>query len=250
MSIRDTLLAAEHLVYRYPGREEPALDGVGLRLLRGEAVGLLGPNGSGKSTLIHLLSGLRRPQRGRVRHGRATPLTVAWVPQDCAFYPDLSCRENLRFFAGMLALSAGETLTRVEAALASCELHEFADRRARQCSGGVRRRLNLALALLQRPDVLLLDEPTVGVDPQSRAFLLNQIRALARDGAAVLYASHYMEEVAGLCTRILLLDRGRVLADGELATLLRGSGGTVPLPDLEALFMHHTRRSLSDGDGR
>jgi ABC-2 type transport system ATP-binding protein len=114
----------------------------------------------------------------------------------------------------------------------------------------VRRRLNLALALLQRPDVLLLDEPTVGVDPQSRAFLLNQIRALARDGAAVLYASHYMEEVAGLCTRILLLDRGRVLADGELATLLRGSGGTVPLPDLEALFMHHTRRSLSDGDGR
>ena len=104
-------------------------------------------------------------------------------------------------------------------------LQEFADRRARHCSGGVRRRLNLAIALLQQPDVLLLDEPTVGVDPQSRAFLLDQVRELVRAGTAVLYATHYMEEVSAVCSHILLLDHGRVLASGDLATLLRGPAG-------------------------
>ena len=107
-------------------------------------------------------------------------------------------------------------------------LEEFADRRARHCSGGVRRRLNLGIALLQQPDVLLLDEPTVGVDPQSRAFLLDRVREMVDAGAAVLYATHYMEEVSAVCSHILLLDHGRVLASGDLATLLRGPQGSAP----------------------
>lgn len=246
MSEQDALLVAEQLVYRYSGQHVPALDDVGVQLLRGRTIGLLGPNGSGKSTLIKLLSGLRALQEGRVRYGGAVPPSVACVPQDCAFYPELTCRENLRFFAGMLALSANETACRVEAAIANCRLQEFADRRARHCSGGVQRRLNLSIALLQRPDVLLLDEPTVGVDPQSRAFLLDHVRALARNGTAVLYASHYMEEVASVCSHVLLLDHGRVLACGELGALLRGSGSAAVFSDLEALFMHHTGRSLRD----
>lgn len=235
------LLAAERIAYRYPRQAAPALDGVDLVLARGQAVGLLGPNGSGKSTLVKLLVGLIEPQRGRVRrHGAPV---VAVVPQDHAFYPELSCRENLGLFAGLLDLAAGEADRRVDAAIADTRLAEFADRRARHCSGGVRRRLNLAIALLQRPDVLLLDEPTVGVDPPTRAFLLERVRALARAGTAVLYATHYMEEVSAVCSHILLLDHGHVLAAGDLHSLLGAGGGAA---DLEALFMHYTQRSLRD----
>ena len=239
------VLVAKQLVYRYPGQERPALCGVDLTLQRGQAVGLLGPNGSGKSTLINLLIGLRTPQGGHItRSGGATPV-VAWVPQEYAFYPELTCRENLEFFAHMLVLSAAETARRIGAAISSCMLQEFTNQRARYCSGGVRRRLNLAIALLQQPDVLLLDEPTAGVDPQSRAFLLDRVRELVNAGTAVLYATHYMEEVSKVCSHILLLDHGSVLASGNLETLLCGTD-PVPFESLESLFMHHTQRHLRD----
>jgi ABC-2 type transport system ATP-binding protein len=266
----DLLLVATDLVYRYPDQAEPALQGVSVSLSRGSTLGLLGPNGSGKSTLINLLAGLRELQGGSVRRHRAggrrqtqthtqtqaqtqpsasigaAPLVVAWVPQEYAFYPQLSCLENLRFFASMLDVSRAEQARRVERVTAACLLQEFASRAARHCSGGVRRRLNIAVALLQQPDVLLLDEPTVGVDPQSRSFLLEQVRSLAREGCAIVYATHYMEEVATTCHEILLLDHGRVLADGNLKTLLRGDVDGPPFDNLEALFMHHTHRSLRD----
>jgi ABC-2 type transport system ATP-binding protein len=171
---------------------------------------------------------------------------IGWVPQEYAFYPELSCRANLRFFAAMLELPRPELEARVAEVERACMLQEFAVTRARHCSGGVRRRLNIAVALLQRPQVLMLDEPTVGVDPQSRAFLLEQIRQLADAGTAVLYASHYMEEVSAVCSRILLLDHGQVLLRGDLASLLRGADGVPAFDNLEALFMHHTRRSLRD----
>ena len=241
----DVLLSAEALTYRYPGQEEPALNGVDLNLLRGQATGLLGPNGSGKSTLINLLVGLTTPKGGRVRHGAGGPV-VAWVPQEYAFYPDLTCLENLRFFAGMLDIAPVEVNRRVQEATETCMLQEFAQRRARHCSGGVRRRLNLGIALLQHPQVLLMDEPTVGVDPQSRAFLLDRVRDMVRAGTAVLYATHYMEEVSAVCSQIVLLDRGRVLAGGDLATLLRGPDGSTPFAHLESLFMHYTQRGLRD----
>ncbi|MEO7253201.1 MAG: ABC transporter ATP-binding protein [Casimicrobium sp.] len=245
MSENTCVLTAEQLVYRYPKQIESALNCVSLRLERGQAVGLLGPNGSGKSTLINLLNGLRAPQGGHISYDTGHPPIVAWVPQEYAFYPDLSCRENLRFFAGMLDATAHDATRRVESALSACLLHEFAERRARHCSGGVRRRLNLGIALLQQPDVLLLDEPTVGVDPQSRRFLLDRVRDLMRAGTAVLYATHYMEEVSAMCSQVLLLDHGRVLASGALETLLRGEGD-VPFANLEALFTHHTQRGLRD----
>jgi ABC-2 type transport system ATP-binding protein len=246
MSGGATVLAAEQLVYRYAGQAEPALCGVDLQLARGQAVGLLGPNGSGKSTLINLLVGLRKPQGGQVRHAGGRPPSVAWVPQEYAFYPELTCLENLRFFTGMLDLPAAQARERVDAAIHTCMLEEFAGRRALHCSGGVRRRLNLGIALVQRPEVLLLDEPTVGVDPQSRAFLLDRVRDMVQGGTAVLYATHYMEEVSAVCSRILLLDHGRVLAGGDLATLLQGPAGSPPFEHLEALFMHHTQRRLRD----
>ena len=240
------VLTATGLTYRYAKQARPALCGVDLTLSHGQSLGLLGPNGSGKSTLINLLIGLRAPQGGSVLHvGERTPV-IAWVPQDYAFYPELSCHENLNFFVAMLDLPAAERAVRVAEVEAACMLHEFAGRLARRCSGGVRRRLNVAIALVQRPDVLLLDEPTAGLDPQSRAFLLEQVRQLARAGTAILYATHYMEEVSAVCDDLLMLDHGKVVAGGQLDTLLRGTPDSGPFANLEALFMHHTRHSLRD----
>jgi ABC-2 type transport system ATP-binding protein len=238
-------LEAEHLVYRYPGQGRNALDGVGLRLVPGRAVGLLGPNGSGKSTLIGLLMGLRQPQGGSVRRPDPARTVVACVPQEYAFYPDLTCLENLRFYAGLLNVDKAEAARRVSSAVDSCMLEAFAHQRARHCSGGMRRRLNLAIALLQKPDVLLLDEPTVGVDPQSRSFLLERIRELVNGGTAVLYATHYMEEVSSACDDILLIDQGRVLASGDIAGLMQGQDGRPRFADLESLFLHYTQSSES-----
>lgn len=240
------VIAARGLVFSYPAQAEAALRGVDLCLERGQAVGLLGPNGSGKSTLISLLAGLRKPHRGHIEIAVEDRRQVAWVPQDYAFYPDLDCLDNLRFFAAMLGVGAAEARRRIDETIATCMLGEFADRRASHCSGGVRRRLNLAIALLQRPQVLLLDEPTVGVDPQSRAFLLDRVRELVAGGMAVLYATHYMEEVSALCSDIVLMDHGRVLTEGDLAALLRGPPGTPPHANLEAAFLHHTGHSLRD----
>jgi ABC-2 type transport system ATP-binding protein len=240
------LLAAEGLRYRYARQPDWALDGVDVRLQRGEALGLLGPNGSGKSTLINVLAGLRSPHGGSLRRAAEQQPVVAWVPQEYAFYPQLSCHENLHFFSAMLDLPASERRARIDDVERACMLQEFSAKLARHCSGGVRRRLNIAIALLQRPDVLLLDEPTFGVDPQSRAFLLEQVRRLVSAGTAVLYATHYMEEASAVCNRILVLDHGRVLASGDLQTLLGGSAETGPFDSLEALFLHYTRRSLRD----
>ena len=241
---RSVLLVAEGLRYQYRRQTTPALDDVGFSLARGEIVGLLGPNGSGKTTLIHLMNGLRSAQAGSVRSMGAP--VVAWVPQEYAFYPQLTCGENLQFFVSLLAISAADRGARLEHVVSACVLHEFVDRQARHCSGGVRRRLNIAIGLLQKPDLLLLDEPTVGVDPQTRLFLLDQVRQLAQQGAAVVYATHYMDEAMAVCNQILILDHGRVVLSGDLPTLLKGNTTSGPFANLEELFMHHTRRSLRD----
>ena len=239
------LLSIESVAFRYDNRERPALDGVCLELRRGTATGLLGPNGSGKSTLISLIAGMRAPQSGRIVSNAHNAPIVAWVPQEYAFYPELTCRENLRLFAAMLPLAAAMQSARVESAAGVCQLAEFIDQRASRCSGGVRRRLNLAIALLQQPDILLLDEPTAGVDPHSRAFLLEQIRALVAKGVSVLYATHYMEEISATCSEVILLSRGRVVAAGPIAQLLAGTRVTGPFSNLEALFMHFAAERLA-----
>lgn len=237
-------VTAQRLVYCYAKQGARAVSEVDLSLGSGQVIGLLGPNGSGKSTLIDLLMGLRRPDAGRVIRGTHPAPLVAWVPQEYAFYPELTCLENLRFFAGMLHLRGAQAKQRVDEAVSTCLLDEFVHRRAQQCSGGVRRRLNLAIALMQRPDVLLLDEPTVGVDPQTRSFLLQHIKALAHAGAAVLYATHYLEEVAEVCTDLLVLDNGRVLASGTIESLLRHPENEAPFASLEALFVYYTQHVI------
>ena len=227
----------EGLSFRYPGRDQPALDNVTLTIPAGGVFGLLGPNGAGKSTLIAVLTGLLRGASGRFAfEGRA-----GLVPQDYALYPMLTCLENLRFFAAVQGLEGTHLKERVAAVAAFARLEAVLGRRAGQLSGGLKRRLNFAIGLLVEPELLLLDEPTVGVDPQSRAFLLESIRSLAAPGRTIVYTSHYMEEVQAICDRVAILDEGRVLVEGTLAELLQKGPG-----NLEQLFMQLTSRSLRD----
>lgn len=219
-------LAAEAIRYNYPGTVRAALDDVSFSVDAGEIVGLLGPNGAGKTTLISLLAGYTPWQYGRLLCGDqiVAPTVagkhriIAIAPQELAFYPSLSVRENLRCFAAMSNFNSAER--RVVRALEFAQLESFADVLAGHLSGGLKRRLNLAIATLAEAKFLLLDEPTVGVDPQSRAFLLDSIRALAASGTGIIYTSHYMEEVQTLANRVVIIDGGRILCQGPLKELL------------------------------
>jgi ABC-2 type transport system ATP-binding protein len=208
-----------------------ALDGLSLEVHSGEIFGLLGPNGAGKSTLMALVAGLLRPDAGRVQVDGASPADpatrrrIGLAPQALALYDTLTARENLEFFGRLHALDAATLRVRVDEALAFVALADRQHDRAGGYSGGMKRRLNLAAALLHAPDLVLLDEPTAGVDPQSRNALFDNVEALRAQGRTVVYTTHYMEEVERLCDRIAIVDRGRVLAIGTLAELLAAHGG-------------------------
>ena len=245
------MIEVQGLSFRYPGAGRDALQGLSLEVRAGSLFGLLGPNGSGETTLISILTGLLQPSAGNLRVGgetlpeglRAAQAMCALVPQDYAFYPRLSVMENLRFFGGALSLSGSDLVSRIGEASAIAGLESFAGTRAEHLSGGLKRRLNLAIGLLNRPRLLLLDEPTVGIDPQSRQFILAAIKRLNAEGATVLYTSHYMDEVQQLCDHIGVLDEGRLLAQGSLDELLRAHPGQ---RNLEEVFLHLTGRRLRD----
>ena len=223
----DALLAAAEVRRSY-GRT-PALAGVSLSVQPGELFGLLGPNGAGKTTLLSVLAGLTDADAGTVTlAGR--PLTtrardlrrqIGLATQDLAVYPELTARENLHFFGRLYGMTGPDLAARVAEVLAAVALTDRADDRAGTFSGGMKRRLNLAAAVVHRPTLLLLDEPTTGVDPQSRNHIFDQVRSLNAAGMTVLYTSHYMEEVQTLCPRLAILDHGRVVACDTVPALLR-----------------------------
>jgi ABC-2 type transport system ATP-binding protein len=248
------LIEMQGVAKHYRGADSAALDGVSLAIEEGAIFGLLGPNGAGKTTLISILLGLARKDRGQVRVGphdvdRDLPQLrriCGLAPQDLGFYPMLTVEENLRFYAAAGGLGGAPRDAQVRFALDVGQLEAHRDKRADQLSGGLKRRLNLALSLLHSPRVLVLDEPTVGVDPQSRAFILATIRRLRGErGLTVIYTSHYMDEVQELCDRIAILDAGRVLAAGTLAELL-GAPAAQGCRDLEDLFLRLTHHRLRD----
>ena len=216
------------VTFRYPGQAEPALKGVDLRVRDGSLFGLLGPNGSGKTTLISILTGLLQPASGSVHvDGRELGTNLAaiqafssLVPQENAFYPTLTVAENLEFFASVQPIAPPDRAERIREALSITGLERATGQRAARLSGGMKRRLSIALGLLNRPRLLFLDEPTVGIDPQSRHFLLEAIRAINAAGTTVVYSSHYMEEVESLCDEIGILDNGTLLLQGSLGELL------------------------------
>lgn len=266
-----------------------AVDGLSLEVHRGEILGLLGPNGAGKSTTIHMAVGLLDPDEGEIDvDGRGSPRNpevrrlLGVAPQSIALYDALTPEENLRFFGRVQGLSGRALHERVEWALSFAALSDRRRDRSGELSGGMKRRLNLAAALVHDPSLLLLDEPTVGVDPQSRNAILDRVVELRTADRAVVYTTHYMDEAARICDRIAIVDAGRVLALGTTAELLSRHGGDPTLvvvrdgaerriatrdpagelssilaagrvddfrverADLEAVFLHLTGRRLRD----
>ncbi len=217
--------------------ETVALDGVTLTVDAGELFGLLGPNGAGKTTLIKILCGLTEADSGDVklfgepfnRTRRDLRRLVGIGTQDLSIYPDLSARENLRFFGKLYGLGGRALRSRVDDVLAAVGLTDRADDRAGTFSGGMKRRLNLAAAVVHGPKLLFLDEPTTGVDPQSRNHIFRQVKTLNEAGVTVIYTSHYMEEVQALCRRIAILDNGTLRACDTLPHLLKILDGRVRL---------------------
>lgn len=205
-----------------------AVKGIGFQIAPGETYGLLGPNGAGKTTTISIIAGLLEADAGNVvlKGEQMTPDTtstkrmVGLVPQDLAIYPDLDAAENLEFFGRLQGLKGDELERRVAEVLDIIELTDRAGDRTEEYSGGMKRRLNIGVGLLHRPDLLILDEPTVGVDPQSRNAILESVERLGEEGMAVLYTTHYMEEAERLCDRIGIVDQGELIAEGSQADLV------------------------------
>ena len=222
----NAVLVCEELRKRFGELE--AVRGVSFRIAEGETYGLLGPNGAGKTTTISMVCGLLEPDAGKVTvageplttHSVGAKAAIGYVPQELAIYPDLTARENLRFFARLYGLPPAEAKPRVEEVLGVIGLTDRAGEQAKTYSGGMQRRLNIGIGLLHRPKLLVLDEPTVGVDPQSRNAILESVEHLSSEGMAVLYTTHYMEEAERLCDRIGIVDLGEVKAEGTRAELV------------------------------
>ncbi len=222
-------IVTRELRRNYGDRE--AVRGVSLSIGEGEIFGLLGPNGAGKTTTLSMVSTRIRPTSGdawvfgrhTVQEVHAARRLLNVAPQEEALYPTLTARENLTFFARLYGVPRAERARQVQRALDAVELTGRADDRAATFSGGMRRRLNLGCALVSNPRVVLLDEPTVGVDPQSRAHVFDAVRGLRSEGITILYTTHYLAEAEELCDRIAIMDEGRIIALGTLAELLRGS---------------------------
>ena len=209
--------------------EHKAVQGVSFAAQAGEVLSLLGPNGAGKSTTISILSGLIAPTAGDAcimghsirREPEAAKACLGVVPQDIALYPDLSARENLEFWGKMYGLRGPTLRQRVAEVLGVIGLTERQKDRVSKFSGGMKRRVNIGVALLHKPAVVIMDEPTVGIDPQSRRHILDNVKELNRDGMTVLYTTHYMEEAAELSDHIAIVDKGRVIAAGTHAELIQ-----------------------------
>ncbi|HAM01564.1 MAG TPA: export ABC transporter ATP-binding protein [Acidimicrobiaceae bacterium] len=238
------VLSCAGLVKRFAQRT--AVDGIGFQVDAGEIYGLLGPNGAGKTTTIKMVCGLLDADAGVVTIG-GRPLAelsvralVGYVPQDIALYPDLTARENLAFLGRLYGLRAGLLDERIAEALELTGLSDRDKDRVEAYSGGMKRRLNIAAGLLHHPKLLVLDEPTVGVDPQSRHAILERVQALGDSGMAVVYTTHYMEEADRVCDRVGIIDRGRLIAEGTKRQLVSRLGekdriDLVASGDLQAL---------------
>ncbi|MBB5202750.1 ABC-2 type transport system ATP-binding protein [Inhella inkyongensis] len=222
----DTVLEAQGLHKRYG--ERVAVQAVSLQVRAGELVALLGPNGAGKSSTVGMVSGLLRPDAGQVRVAGAAldqatdsaKRRIGLVPQEIALFEDLSARTNLQVLGGLYGLDRASATARADALLAWVGLSERAKDKPAHFSGGMKRRLNIAGALMHDPDLILLDEPTAGVDPHSRNAIFELLEQLKRQGKALIYTTHYMEEAERLADRIVIIDHGQVVAEGRLPELL------------------------------
>jgi len=209
-----------------------AVDGISFEVQKGELFGLIGPNGAGKTTTISMICGLLKPDAGRVVLNdldiQESPIRVrrqlGVVPQEVALYEELSCRENLRFWGNLYGLTGTELQKAVDEILERVGLTDRAKDKVKKFSGGMKRRLNMAIGLIHKPAIVLLDEPTVGIDPQARINILDVVREIVAAGTTVLYTTHYLEEAEDLCDRVAIMDHGKILALGTVAELAKIAG--------------------------
>ena len=226
------MIQIQPLSHRYPRDAAPALDNVSFDIADGECLGLLGHNGAGKTTLMSLLAGLQPVRHGAVlfdgkplhRLSRAERQKIGLVPQDFAFYPQLSVWDNLLFFASLYKM---RDKNKLRGLIEQAGLQEHAHKAAKHLSGGLKRRLNFAVGLVNAPQLVFLDEITVGIDPQSRRFILDSVADLTRQGVTVVYTSHYLPEIEQLCSKIALLQHGHLVYQGSLNALLAAQAQTV-----------------------
>ncbi|WP_169089010.1 ATP-binding cassette domain-containing protein [Paenibacillus sp. PL91] len=204
-----------------------AVDNITMSVKEGEIFGFLGANGAGKSTVINMIASLLRVTKGEIevfgksiaKHGKFAKMNIGIVPQEMAIYEDMTAYENVHFFAGLYGLRGAELKERVIEALAFVGLGDKHKSHPKNFSGGMKRRLNIACAIAHRPKLLIMDEPTVGIDPQSRNYILGSVKKLNELGSTIIYTSHYMEEVEEICTRIAIIDHGKIIAEGTKGQL-------------------------------
>ncbi len=250
------IVEVSHLVKQYPGSNQPAVRDVSFAIQRGEIFGFLGPNGAGKTTTISMLACLLKPSGGSVtiagfdlaRQSGDIKRRIGLVPQELALYPTLSAKDNLLFYGRIYGLKGAQLKQRVDEALKMVGLYDRRHETVEKYSGGMKRRVNIAAGLLHQPEILFLDEPTVGVDPQSRNFIFDNVEALNRDGMTVFYTTHYMEEAERLCHRVAIIDQGKIVACDTPRALRDTLGGgliVAGLPDEVPDTLETDMRALS-----
>jgi len=247
----NTIIEIQNLSKTFKGKKEPAVKDVSLKIKRNEIFGLLGPNGAGKTTTISILCGLFTSTRGKVSidgMDLSDELThikqiIGVVPQDIALYPTLTARENLNFYGHMYGLSGKVLKDKIEKWLADFGLTDAANRRVSSYSGGMKRRVNLIAGVLHEPKILFLDEPTVGVDVQSRNVIIEHLKELNKTGTTIIYTSHHMDEAEHFCTQVAIIDNGKIITEGSSKELISGNAGC---NNLEDVFLKLTNRKLRD----
>lgn len=246
------IIEIEGLTKTFRHATEAAVKGISFSINRNEIFGLLGPNGAGKTTTISMLCGLFPPSSGSIRingrhfhqHLADFKKLIGIVPQDIALYPTLTARENLDFYGHMYGLKGADLKERRESWLKKLGLTDVGDRKISSYSGGMKRRVNLIAGVLHSPEILFLDEPTVGVDVQSRNVMIELLKEVNRAGTTIIYTSHHMEEAEDLCTTVSIIDYGKILDQGSPGELIARHPGC---EDLESVFLNLTKRKLRNG---
>lgn len=245
------IIEIKHLTKYYKGSNTPAIDNMSLDINYGEIYGLLGPNGAGKTTTISILCGLFSPTSGNVfidgmeylHSAEKIKNIIGVVPQEIALYPSLTAKENLTFFGHMYGLKGKQLKIRINECLELFGLEKNANRRIKTFSGGMKRRINLIAGILHKPKIIFLDEPTVGIDVQSRNVILKHLREINNEGTTIIYTSHYMEEAENLCSRVAIIDQGQIITEGKPKELIDSNP---EYNDLESIFLIKTGRALRD----
>lgn len=245
------IIEIHNLSKKYKNAEDFSVNSISLNIKQGEIFGLLGPNGAGKTTLISMLCGLVQPTAGDYLISGISPKQnesaikniIGIVPQEYALYPTLTARENLMFFGSLYGLEEKRLKNKINESLAALGLSEFAERRVQHFSGGMKRRCNLIAGLLHHPKVLFLDEPTVGVDVQSRAAIIDFLIDLNKDGTSIVYTSHHLAEAEHFCTQIAIIDHGKIFAEGSPQDMI---GSVAGAENLEDVFIALTGKDFRD----